>query len=65
MAYLDGLLVALFHVFKVFELETLGPSPLMQVQQHALFGLCLPVIDRQAWACVSALPYLARWWDSL
>jgi hypothetical protein len=47
MTHLDGFLITLLHLTVVLHLEPFCPSPLVQIQEHALLSLCLAVIDRQ------------------
>ena len=43
---LDGILVVMLELVKLLELESLCPSSLVQVHQHALLSLGLLVVDR-------------------
>jgi hypothetical protein len=55
-SYLDSLHVALSLLLKVFQLQSLGPSALVQVQQHPLLRLGLSVVDGQTCTLVEACP---------
>jgi uncharacterized protein YunC (DUF1805 family) len=44
-------------LFKVAQLESLCPTLLVQVHEHALFRLGLLIVDRETWSGISSVFY--------